>query len=107
MNISPEQNANLVRGNTELLVLAVKPNKLEQVAPQLGGASRVVSVLAATPLARLTAALPGAVAVERRHRSRQGDESAPLVAPAPGSPPKNPATMLPMPCPINSRLESC
>lgn len=45
---------------SELLVLAVKPNKLEQVAPQLGGASRVVSVLAATPLARLTAALPGA-----------------------------------------------
>jgi pyrroline-5-carboxylate reductase len=45
---------------SDLLVLAVKPNKLEAVAPQLGAAARVVSVLAATPLERLTAALPGA-----------------------------------------------
>jgi len=45
---------------SDLLVLAVKPNKLEQVAPELGAAKRVVSVLAATPLERLTAALPGA-----------------------------------------------
>ena len=59
----------------DLLVLAVKPNKLDEVAPQLGAASRVVSVLAATPLARLTAALPQAqvlrampnVGVEVRH----------------------------------------
>ena len=43
---------------SDLLVLAVKPNKLEQVAPQLGAARRVVSVLAATPLERLSAALP-------------------------------------------------
>ncbi len=45
---------------SDVLVLAVKPNKLEQVAPQLGAAKRVVSVLAATPLARLNAALPAA-----------------------------------------------
>ena len=30
-----------------------------------------------------------------------------MVAPAPGRPPKNPAMIFPMPCPINSRLESC
>lgn len=45
---------------SDVLVLAVKPNKLEQVAPQLGAAKRVVSVLAATPLVRLNAALPAA-----------------------------------------------
>jgi pyrroline-5-carboxylate reductase len=45
---------------SDVLVLAVKPNKLEQVAPQLGAAGRVVSVLAATPLERLRAALPEA-----------------------------------------------
>ncbi len=53
-------------GNEELavrcdvLVLAVKPNTLGDVAPQLGAARRVVSVLAATPLRRLIAALPDA-----------------------------------------------
>lgn len=52
-------NAELAE-RSDLLVLAVKPNKLEEVAPQLGAAKRVVSVLAATPLDRLTAALPGA-----------------------------------------------
>ena len=30
-----------------------------------------------------------------------------MVAPAPGIPPKNPDIMFPMPCPTNSRLESC
>lgn len=45
---------------SDLLVLAVKPNKLEAVAPDLGTATRVVSVLAATPLDRLTAVLPEA-----------------------------------------------
>jgi pyrroline-5-carboxylate reductase len=44
----------------DLVVLAVKPNKLEEVAPQLGAAKRVVSVLAAVPLARLEAAFPAA-----------------------------------------------
>lgn len=44
----------------DLVLLAVKPNKLEEVAPQLGEAREIVSVLAATPLARLRAALPEA-----------------------------------------------
>jgi len=44
----------------ELLVLAVKPNKLDEVAPELGEAGEVVSVLAAVPLQRLRAALPAA-----------------------------------------------
>jgi len=44
----------------DLVVLAVKPNKLEEAAPQLGEARRVVSVLAATTLERLRGALPGA-----------------------------------------------
>jgi pyrroline-5-carboxylate reductase len=44
----------------DLVVLAVKPNKLEAVAPQLGEAKEVVSVLAITTLAQLRAALPGA-----------------------------------------------
>jgi pyrroline-5-carboxylate reductase len=43
-----------------LVLLAVKPNKLEDVAPGLADAKEVVSVLAATPLERLRAALPGA-----------------------------------------------
>lgn len=44
----------------DLVVLAVKPNKLDAVAPQLGEAREVVSVLAITTLAQLRAALPGA-----------------------------------------------
>jgi pyrroline-5-carboxylate reductase len=44
----------------DLLVLAVKPAKLEEVAPELQAARSVVSVLAATPLARVAAALPEA-----------------------------------------------
>lgn len=44
----------------DLLVLAVKPAKLDEVAPQLAGATRVVSILAATPLERLRQAFPGA-----------------------------------------------
>lgn len=46
--------------HADLVVLAVKPNRLEEVAPQLGNASRVVSVLAVVPLERLQAAFPGA-----------------------------------------------
>lgn len=49
----------------DLVVLAVKPNKLEEVAPQLAAAEEVVSVLAITPLERLRAALPGAAHVLR------------------------------------------
>jgi pyrroline-5-carboxylate reductase len=44
----------------DLVVLAVKPNRLEEMAPELGEAREVVSVLAATPLERLRAALPDA-----------------------------------------------
>lgn len=43
----------------DLVVLAVKPNKLEQVAPDLAQAKDVVSVLAVTSLEALRAALPG------------------------------------------------
>ena len=49
-----------VAARADLLVLAVKPAKLGEVAPQLGAARSVVSVLAATPLARLREALPNA-----------------------------------------------
>jgi len=44
----------------DLVLLAVKPNKLEEVAPQLAEAREVVSVLAVTTLEQLKAALPGA-----------------------------------------------
>jgi pyrroline-5-carboxylate reductase len=44
----------------DLVVLAVKPAALDQVAPLLAGAEQVVSILGATPLQRLRAALPGA-----------------------------------------------
>jgi pyrroline-5-carboxylate reductase len=53
-------------GNTEiaeradLVVVAVKPAKLEQVGPELGAAKEVVSILAAVPLARLQEAFPQA-----------------------------------------------
>jgi pyrroline-5-carboxylate reductase len=52
-------NAELAE-RSDLLILAVKPNKLDAVAPEIAVAGAVVSVLAATPLARLNAALPGA-----------------------------------------------
>jgi pyrroline-5-carboxylate reductase len=44
----------------DLVVLAVKPGKLEEVAPQLGEAREVVSVLAVASLERLRSALPNA-----------------------------------------------
>jgi pyrroline-5-carboxylate reductase len=44
----------------DLVVLAVKPAKLGEVAPQLSEAKEVVSVLAITTLAQLGDALPGA-----------------------------------------------
>lgn len=49
----------------DLVVLAVKPNKLEEVAPSLGEAKEVVSVLAVVSLERLRAAFPGAEHVLR------------------------------------------
>ena len=49
-----------VAARADFLVLAVKPAKLEEVAPQLAGAKRVVSILAAVPLDRLRQALPEA-----------------------------------------------
>lgn len=54
-----------VASRADLVLLAVKPNKLEEVAPQLQGAGEVVSVLAVTSLERLRAALPGAEHVLR------------------------------------------
>jgi pyrroline-5-carboxylate reductase len=49
----------------DLVVLAVKPNRLAEVAPQLGEAKEVVSVLAITTLAQLRAALPAAEQILR------------------------------------------
>ncbi|HET9676208.1 MAG TPA: pyrroline-5-carboxylate reductase [Solirubrobacterales bacterium] len=49
----------------DLVLLAVKPNKFEEVAPQLREAKEVVSVLAVVPLERLEAAFPGAEHVLR------------------------------------------
>lgn len=49
-----------IASRADLVVLAVKPNKLEEVAPELAEATEVVSVLAVTSLERLGAALPGA-----------------------------------------------
>jgi pyrroline-5-carboxylate reductase len=54
-----------IAGRADLVLLATKPNKLGEVAPQLQAAREVVSVLAATPLERLRAALPGAEQVLR------------------------------------------
>ncbi len=47
-----------IAAQADLLLLAVKPAKLGEVAAQLSAAGNVVSVLAATPLQRLTEALP-------------------------------------------------
>ncbi len=44
----------------DLVVVAVKPAKLDEVAPQLGDAERIVSILAAVPVQRLEGAFPGA-----------------------------------------------
>jgi pyrroline-5-carboxylate reductase len=49
----------------DLVLLAVKPNKLEEVAPQLEGAREVISVLAVTSLRQMQEALPGAEHVLR------------------------------------------
>lgn len=44
----------------DLVVVAVKPAKLDEVAPELGAAKEVVSILAAVPLGRLQETLPQA-----------------------------------------------
>jgi pyrroline-5-carboxylate reductase len=44
----------------DLVVVAVKPAKLDEVAPELGDAKRVVSILAAVPVSRLQEAFPDA-----------------------------------------------
>jgi len=49
-----------IAAEADLIVLAVKPAKLDEVAPQLSAAGHIVSVLAATPLSKLNEALPGA-----------------------------------------------
>jgi len=46
----------------DLVVLAVKPAKLDEVAAELGEAQAVVSLLGATPLERVAEALPEAAA---------------------------------------------
>lgn len=52
-------NAELAE-RSDLLVLAVKPAKLEQVATELGAARSVASILAGVPLERSRQAFPGA-----------------------------------------------
>ncbi len=54
-----------VAERADVVVLAVKPAKLGEVAPQLGAVRRVVSILAAVPVERLREALPGAEEVLR------------------------------------------
>jgi pyrroline-5-carboxylate reductase len=49
-----------IAGRADLVVLAVKPNKLDEVAPKLSAAREVVSVLAVTTVEQLRAALPDA-----------------------------------------------
>lgn len=49
-----------IAARADAIVLAVKPAALDAVAPSLQGAKEIVSVLAATPLARLRDAFPGA-----------------------------------------------
>lgn len=49
-----------IAARADFVVLAVKPAKLGEVAPELQAAKRVVSILAAVPLARLQEAFPGA-----------------------------------------------
>jgi len=54
-----------ISARADLVLLAVKPNKLDEVAPELMAAKEIVSVLAATPLERLQGAFPGAEHVLR------------------------------------------
>jgi pyrroline-5-carboxylate reductase len=54
-----DSNAELAE-RADLIVLAVKPARLEEAAVELGGAGAVLSLLGATPLERVEAAFPGA-----------------------------------------------
>ena len=54
-----DSNAELAE-RADVVVLAVKPARLDEAAAELAGARRVVSLLGATPLARLEAAFPAA-----------------------------------------------
>jgi pyrroline-5-carboxylate reductase len=49
-----------IAARADLVVVAVKPAALDTVAPELGAARRVVSILAAVPVARLREAFPEA-----------------------------------------------
>jgi len=49
-----------IAARADLVVVAVKPAKLDEVAPQLQAARRLVSILAAVPVERLEAAFPEA-----------------------------------------------
>ncbi len=49
-----------IAARADLVVVAVKPAKLGEVAPQLGAAREVVSILAAVPVAKLGEAFPQA-----------------------------------------------
>jgi pyrroline-5-carboxylate reductase len=54
-----------IAARADVVVVAVKPAKLDDVAPELGAAREIVSILAAVPLERLREAFPGAEAVLR------------------------------------------
>ncbi len=54
-----------IAARADVVVVAVKPAKLDDVAPELGEAREIVSILAAVPLERLRGAFPGAAAVLR------------------------------------------
>jgi pyrroline-5-carboxylate reductase len=54
-----DTNEELAR-RADVVVLAVKPARLEEAAAELDGARAVVSLLGATPLARIEAAFPSA-----------------------------------------------
>ncbi len=49
-----------IAARADFVVLAVKPAALDGVAPDLGAARKLVSILAAVPVARLEAAFPAA-----------------------------------------------
>lgn len=57
-----ESNAELAE-RADLVVLAIKPAKLDEVAAALAGVKAVVSLLGATPLERVTGLFPGAEVV--------------------------------------------
>jgi pyrroline-5-carboxylate reductase len=54
-----DSNAELAE-RADVVVLAVKPARLDEIASELGGVKIVVSLLGATPLSRVEAAFPGA-----------------------------------------------